>query len=264
MRRGLLHPARAPLPGARQLDLARTLARLKPWFESDRHRKVGQNAKYDRHVLANHGIDVRGVVHDTLMPPTCWKATSATTWIRSHAPPGRDDDPYEDVAGKGASSICFDQVSVESATEYSAEDADVTFQLHGALATDRGGREVEAHLRRHRGAGVQRTPAMERNGVLIDAALLATQGGELGAKMRSSRGRRTSCRQPFNLASPKQLGEISSAAQAPAGEKDALGSALHGRGVLEKLASTTPAQGAARAPGLAKLKSTYTDKRRAW
>ena len=143
-------------PGAPdQLDREATLARLKPWFESDRHRKVGQNAKYDRHVLANHGIDVRGVVHDTLL---------ASYVLESHQRHDMDSLAmrhlgaktilYEEVAGKGASSISFDQVGVERATEYSAEDADVTFQLHGALwPRIEADEKLRAHLRRHRDPG---------------------------------------------------------------------------------------------------------------
>ncbi|MCW5594200.1 MAG: DNA polymerase I, partial [Burkholderiales bacterium] len=173
-------------PGAPdQLDREAVLERLRPWFESAERRKVGQNAKYDRHVLANHGIDVKGVVHDTLL---------ASYVLESHQRHDMDSLAmrhlgaktilYEEVAGKGASSIGFDQVSVERATEYSAEDSDVTFQLHGALWPRI---DSDAKLR-HIYADIEMPVsgvllAMERNGVLIDSALLATQGNELGGKM---------------------------------------------------------------------------------
>jgi DNA polymerase-1 len=253
-------------PGAPdQLDREAVLARLKPWFESARHRKVGQNAKYDRHVLANAGIDVQGVVHDTLL---------ASYVLESHQRHDMDSLAmrhlgaktilYEEVAGKGASSICFDQVSVESATEYSAEDADVTFQLHGALWP-----RIEADAKlRHIYADIEIPVAgvllaMERNGVLIDSALLATQGNELGTKMMALEAKAHELAgQPFNLASPKQLGEILFAQlKLPVVKKTPSGAPSTDEEVLEKLALDHPLPKALlEHRGLAKLKSTYTDK----
>jgi len=253
-------------PGAPdQLDREAVLARLKPWFESARHRKVGQNAKYDRHVLANAGIDVRGVVHDTLL---------ASYVLESHQRHDMDSLAmrhlgaktihYEEVAGKGASSICFDQVSVESATEYSAEDADVTFQLHGALWP-----RIEADAKlRHIYADIEIPVAgvllaMERNGVLIDSALLSTQGNELGTKMMTLEAKAHELAgQPFNLASPKQLGEILFAQlKLPVVKKTPSGAPSTDEEVLEKLALDHPLPKALlEHRGLAKLKSTYTDK----
>ncbi len=253
-------------PGAPdQLDREAVLARLKAWFESDRHRKVGQNAKYDRHVLANHGIDVKGVVHDTLL---------ASYVLESHQRHDMDSLAmrhlgaktilYEEVAGKGASSICFDQVSVERATEYSAEDSDVTFQLHGALWPRI---EPDAKLR-HIYADIEIPVsgvllAMERNGVLIDSALLATQGNELGIKMMElERKAHELAGQPFNLASPKQLGEILfNQLKLPPVKKTPSGAPSTDEEVLEKLALDHPLPKALlEHRGLSKLKSTYTDK----
>jgi DNA polymerase-1 len=253
-------------PGAPdQLGREAVLARLRPWLESARHRKVGQNAKYDRHVLANHGIDVRGVAHDTLL---------ASYVLESHQRHDMDSLAtrhlgaktilYEEVAGKGASSIPFDQVSVERATEYSAEDADVTFQLHGALWP-----RIEADARlRHIYADIEMPVsgvllAMERTGVLVDAALLATQGNELGAKMMElERKAHELAGQPFNLASPKQLGEILfGQLKLPPVKKTPSGAPSTDEEVLEKLALDHPLPRALlEHRALAKLKSTYTDK----
>ncbi len=253
-------------PGAPdQLDREAVLERLRPWFESDECRKVGQNAKYDRHVLANHGVTVRGVVHDTLL---------ASYVLESHQRHDMDSLAmrhlgaktilYEEVAGKGASSICFDQVSVERATEYSAEDSDVTFQLHGVLWP-----QIEADAKlRHIYADIE-VPvsgvllAMERNGVLIDSALLATQGNELGGKMMElERKAHELAGQPFNLASPKQLGEIlfGQLKLTPV-KKTPSGAPSTDEEVLEKLALDHPLPKALlEHRALSKLKSTYTDK----
>ncbi len=253
-------------PGAPdQLDLDRTLARLKPWFESARHRKVGQNAKYDRHILANHGIDVQGVVHDTLLASYVLESNQRhdmDSLAMRHL--GAKTILYEEVAGKGASSICFDQVSVESATEYSAEDADVTFQLHQALWP-----RVEADAKlAHIYADIEIPVAgvlltMERNGVLIDAALLAAQGSELGTKMMALEAKAHELAgQPFNLASPKQLGEILfERLKLPVVKKTPSGAPSTDEEVLEKLALDHPLPKALlEHRGLSKLKSTYTDK----
>ncbi|MGE0356311.1 MAG: DNA polymerase I [Burkholderiales bacterium] len=253
-------------PGAPdQLDREATLARLKPWLESPSHRKVAQNAKYDRHVLANHGIVVRGVVHDTLL---------ASYVLESHQRHDMDSlamrhlgaktIAYEEVAGKGASSIPFDQVGVERATEYSAEDADVTFQLHGVLWP-----RLEADAKLSRIYSDIEIPvsgvllAMERHGVLIDGALLAAQGGELGAKMLALEAKAHELAgQPFNLASPKQLGEILfTQLKLPVVKKTPSGSPSTDEEVLEKLALDHPLPKALlEHRAMSKLKSTYTDK----
>jgi DNA polymerase-1 len=253
-------------PGAPdQLDLDRTLQRLRPWFESAKHRKVGQNAKYDRHVLANHGIGVAGVVHDTLLESYVLESHQRhdmDSLAMRHL--GAKTILYEEVAGKGASMIPFDQVGIERATEYSAEDADVTFQLHAALGPRVAGdakldyvySKIEMPV-----SGV--LLAMERHGVLIDAALLATQGGELGAKMMALEAKAHELAgQPFNLGSPKQLGEILfGKLQLPVVKKTPSGAPSTDEEVLEKLALDHPLPKALlEHRGLSKLKSTYTDK----
>jgi DNA polymerase-1 len=248
-----------------QLDFERVLARLKPWFESERHRKVGQNAKYDCHVLANHGIAVRGVVHDTLLQSYVLESHlrhDMDSLAMRHL--GAKTISYEEVAGKGASQIPFDQVEVGRATEYSAEDADVTFQLHRALwpliEPDEKLRYIYADLEIPV-AGVLLT--MERNGVLVDADLLAVQGRELGQKMMELEARAHELAgQPFNLASPKQLGEILfDRMKLPVVKKTPSGAPSTDEEVLEKLALDHPLPKALlEHRGLAKLKSTYTDK----
>ena len=253
-------------PGAPdQLDLDATLERLRPWFESPARPKVAQNAKYDRHVLANHGIRVAGVAHDTLL---------ASYVLESHQRHDMDSLAmrhlgartilYEEVAGKGASSIPFDQVGIDRATEYSAEDADVTFQLHGALWPMI---EADAKLR-HVYEAIELPVSgvlldMERHGVLIDGALLATQGGELGARMLALESRvQELAGQPFNVASPKQLGEILFGKLGlPVVKKTPSGAPSTDEEVLEKLALDHPLPKALlEHRGLVKLKSTYTDK----
>ncbi|MBK7659313.1 MAG: DNA polymerase I [Betaproteobacteria bacterium] len=253
-------------PGAPdQLDLDATLERLRPWFESASHRKVGQNAKYDRHVLLNHGIRVEGVVHDTLLESYVLESHQRhdmDSLAMRHL--GAKTILFEEVAGKGASMIPFDQVGVERATEYSAEDADVTFQLHGAL-----GPRVESDDKLRFIYETIEIPVsgvlleMERNGVLIDGALLATQGGELGAKMMLLEAKAHELAgQPFNLGSPKQLGEILfGKLQLPVVKKTPSGAPSTDEEVLEKLALDHPLPKALlEHRGLSKLKSTYTDK----
>src|SRR5205085_7981088 len=162
------------------------LHRLKPWLEDASKIKVGQNSKYDRHVFANYGITVRGVTHDTLLESYVLQSHQrhdmdalATRFLGASGLL-----QYADVAGKGASQIPFDQVDVERATAYSAEDADVTLQIHGAVLP-----RVERDAKLKRIYSEIEIPVtsvlltMERNGVLIDIAQLQRQGNELGQKM---------------------------------------------------------------------------------
>ncbi len=249
-----------------QIPLAQALERLRPWLEDAARPKVGQNAKYDRHVLANHGITVRGVVHDTLLQSYVLESHQrhdmdalATRYLGAAGL-----IQYTDVAGKGASQIPFDQVDVQRATDYSAEDADVTLQLHGALWPKI---ERDAKLKRIYAdieipvAGVLLT--MERNGVLIDGALLARQGQELGQKMLElERRAHELAGGPFNLGSPKQLCEVLfNRLQLRTIKKTPSGAPSVDEEVLEKLALDHPICATLlEHRGLAKLKSTYTDK----
>ena len=168
-----------------QLERAAVLARLKPWLEDARRPKLGQNAKYDMHVLANLDIRLAGVVHDTLLESYV---------LESHRPHDMDSlaerhlglktITYDEVTGKGAARIGFEQVAVERATEYSAEDADVTLQLHQALYPQvQAGEKLERIYREVEMPLVTVLFRMERHGVLLDVALLNELSREFGEKM---------------------------------------------------------------------------------
>ncbi len=248
-----------------QLSLADTLARLKPWFEDASRAKVAQNAKYDMHVLANHGIRVAGVLHDTLLQSYV---------LESHKPHDMDSMAmrhlgvktitYEEVAGKGAGQIGFDQVSVETATQYSAEDADITLQLHLSLSPQVSADEKLARVYRDIEMPVMPVLlAMERHGVLIDSRRLEAQSAELGQKMLVlEKEAHELAGQPFNVNSPKQLQEILFEKHGlPVIKKTPSGTPSTDEEVLEQLALDHPLpKRILDYRGLSKLKSTYTDK----
>lgn len=248
-----------------QLDLDLVLKKLKPWFEDPTARKLGQNLKYDRHVLANHGVELRGIEHDTLLQSYVLesdKAHDMDALAARHL--GLKTISFAEVAGKGAQAIGFEQVSIEAATTYSAEDADVTLQLHHSMYPRL---EADAKL-----AGIYtdiEMPVMEvlyrmeRNGVLIDPALLVIQSRELGEKMlECEKKAHDVAGGPFNLNSPKQIQEILFDKQGlPVVKKTPSGTPSTDEDVLQQLAEDFPL------PrlildyrGLTKLKSTYTDK----
>jgi DNA polymerase-1 len=249
-----------------QLPLDKVLQRLRPWLEDATRLKVGQNAKYDRHVFANYGIDVRGVMHDTLLQSYVLESHQrhdmdalATRFLGASGLL-----QYTDVAGKGAGQIPFDQVDIQRATEYSAEDADVTLQLHGALLP-----RVTGDAKLNRIYSEIEIPvasvllAMERNGVLIDAQLLQRQGHELGQKMLELEKKAHELGGgPFNLGSPKQLCDVLfNRLQLKTIKKTPSGAPSVDEEVLEKLAQDHPICAALlEHRGVAKLKSTYTDK----
>jgi DNA polymerase-1 len=253
-------------PGAPdQLPLEPTLARLAPWFANPRKFKVGQNLKYDQHVLANHGIALAGVVHDTLLQSYV---------LEAHRPHDMDSlawrhlnvktIAYADVAGKGAKQIDFDQVDIEGATRYSAEDADITLQLHRYLYP-----RISADPKLDRIYSTIEMPVrevlfdMERTGVMLDTALLAAQSRELGEKvMALEREAYELAGHPFNLASPKQLAEILfERMKLPSPRKTATGQPSTDEDVLTELAADYPLpKRILEHRALAKLKSTYTDK----
>jgi DNA polymerase I len=248
-----------------QLSREQVLERLRPWLESSSQRKVGQNLKYDQHVFANHGIALRGIAHDTLLQSyviEAHKSHDMGSLATRHL--NRSTIAYADVAGKGASQIGFDQVSVEQATQYSSEDADVTMHLHGVLYP-----QVERLEKLRFIYESVELPAaqvlfrMERNGVKIDSAALAQQSHELGERLLTLEKQAYEvAEQPFNLNSPKQLGEILfEKLKLPVVKKTASGAPSTDEEVLEKLAQDYPLpQLLLQYRGLAKLKSTYTDK----
>ena len=253
----------AGAPG--QVGVDRALALLGPWLADPARKKVGQNLKYDQHVLANHGVKLAGVAHDTLLEHYV---------LESHARHDMDSlaerflgvktISYDDVTGKGAGRIPFEQVDVARATEYSAEDADITLRLHRAFHP-----RVAAEPRLDFVYAKIEMPVrevifrVERNGVLIDAALLADQSRELGQKMFELEERAyREAGQPFNLNSPKQIGEIFfEQLKLPVVKKTPSGAPSTDEEVLEKLALDYPLpKTLLEYRALAKLKSTYTDK----
>ncbi len=253
-------------PGAPdQLDFDATLARLRPWLEDASKPKLAQHAKYDTHVFANHGIALAGIAHDTLLESYV---------LESHRPHDMDSlaerhlgektIAYEEVCGKGASQIGFDQVDLERATAYAAEDADITLRLHEALYPRIEAQPTLAFVYRDLELPTLRVLfAMERHGVLVDAKLLEAQSAELGKKMAAlEQDAHLAAEQPFNLNSPKQIQEILFTKQGikPI-KKTPSGAPSVDEDVLQQLALDHPLPKLIlEYRGLAKLKSTYTDK----
>ena len=248
-----------------QLNFAECLAKIKPILENPAIKKVGQNLKYDQHVLANHGIAINGIAHDTLLQSYVFeshKSHGMDALSERHL--GFKPISFEEVAGKGAKQVTFNQVTVETAAEYAAEDADITLQLHQAMypqvAADSKLDYIYSHIEM---PSSQALFNIERNGVLIDRAMLASQSNEIGNKLIALENQAYELAgQPFNLASPKQLQEIlfdklgikptkKTPSGAPSTDED----------VLQELALDHPLPKVLlEYRGLAKLKSTYTDK----
>ena len=248
-----------------QLDFSTSLNKIKPILENPLIKKVGQNLKYDQHVLANHGITLQGIAHDTLLQSYV---------LESHKTHGMDDlaerhlglktISFEDVAGKGAKQVTFNQVTVEVAAEYAAEDADITLQLHQALypqiAVDAKLDFIYSQIEMPSSNALF---TIERNGVLIDRDMLNIQSNEIGMKLISLENQAYELAgQPFNLASPKQLQEIlfGKLGIKPL-KKTPSGTPSTDEDVLQELALDYPLPKVLlEYRGLAKLKSTYTDK----
>ncbi|MBB5020080.1 DNA polymerase-1 [Chitinivorax tropicus] len=246
-----------------QLGLSLVLDALRPWLEDAHYKKLGQNLKYDQHVLANHGISLRGVAHDTLLQSYV---------LESHKTHNMDDlaarhlgvktITFEEICGKGAKQIGFDEVDLDTATRYSAEDADITLQLHQALYPQLDDKlrhiyeQVEMPVR-------EVLFKIERQGVLIDVQKLQQQSHELGQAILALEAKaHEAAGQPFNLGSPKQIGEILfEKLQLPVVKKTPKGAPSTDEDVLEKLAEDYPLPKLIlQHRSLSKLKSTYTDK----
>lgn len=248
-----------------QLNRERALQKLRPWLESAQHKKLGQNLKYDQHIFANHGIALAGVAEDTLLQSYV---------LESHRPHDMDNlahrhlniktISYAEVVGKGAKQISFDQVDLATATRYAAEDADITLQLHQTLSPqlkaqgrlDAVYREIELPAR-------QVLFVMERNGVLLDSTMLGVQSRELGERLLAiEAAAHAAAGQPFNLNSPKQIQEILfDKLQLPVKKKTPGGTPSTDEDVLQELALDYPLPKILlEYRGMAKLKSTYTDK----
>ena len=253
-------------PGApTQLSRELVLAKLKPWLENPACAKVGQNLKYDSHVFANHGVHLQGILHDTLLESYVFeshKSHDMDSLALRHL--GHKTISFEEVCGKGASQIGFDQVELQRATDYAAEDADITLQLHQAMWPQI--EHDEKLLRIYRQIELPTAVVLqkiERNGVLINKDLLAIQSHEIGVRLLELEQKAYElAEQPFNLNSPKQLGEIFfTKLGLPVVKKTPSGAPSTDEEVLQKLAENYPLPKVLlEYRGLAKLKSTYTDK----
>ncbi|MDT0358366.1 DNA polymerase I [Herbaspirillum huttiense F1] len=248
-----------------QLSREHVLAKLKPWLEDASKAKLGQHLKYDSHIFANYGVRLAGVKHDTLLESYVFE---------SHRPHDMDSlaarhlerktITYAEVCGKGASQIGFNEVAIERATEYAAEDAEVTLALHHAMwpqiEHDDKLRFIYEKIEVPTSVVLQK---IERNGVLIDSERLGQQSHDLGKRMLEIEQQAYDLAgQPFNLNSPKQLGEILfGKLELPVVKKTASGAPSTDEEVLQKLAEDYPLPKVLLDyRGLAKLKSTYTDK----
>jgi DNA polymerase-1 len=248
-----------------QLPVDLVLDKLKLWLEDASKAKAGQNLKYDKHIFANHGITLNGIVHDTLLQSYV---------LESHRPHDMDSLAlrhlgaktigYDEITGKGTGRIGFDQVDIERATQYAAEDADITLQLHQHLYP-----EILKDVKLDYIYRTLEMPVlsilfeMERNGVLLDLKLLEVQSRELGEKMLALESQAHAIAgQPFNLNSPRQIQEILfNQLKLPVIKKTPGGTPSTDEDVLQQLALDYPlAKILLDYRGLAKLKSTYTDK----
>jgi DNA polymerase I len=248
-----------------QLPMDEVLARLKPWLEDGSRPKLGQNVKYDLHVFANHGIAVQGYTHDTMLESyvlEAHKTHGLGALAERHL--GRLGLSYEDLCGKGVHQIPFAQVDVAKASEYSSEDSEMCLHVHELLEprlqADAGLDFVYRQIEMPVSLLLAR---IERNGVLIDAARLQAQSHELAQRLVALEQQAYEIAgQPFNMGSPKQIGEILfNKLGLPVVKKTATGAPSTDEEVLDKLAADYPLPAKIlEYRGLAKLKSTYTDK----
>ena len=249
-----------------QLDLDATLALLKPWLENPARPKVGHHLKYDAHVLQHHGIALAGIRHDSMLESYVLNSVAVRHDMDSVAKHylGINTIKYEDVAGKGARQIGFDQVPVENAAQYAAEDADVTLRMHQALwpklCAEPKLKALYTEIEQPLSLVLL---AMEARGVLLDASLLRKQSSEIGIRLQQLQTMAHGLAGgEFNLDSPRQLQQILfEKLQIPVLRKTPTGQPSTAEDVLEELADQYEL------PrlildyrGLAKLKSTYTDK----
>ncbi len=247
-----------------QLNREEVLSKLKPWLENGAKKKLGQHIKYDRHVFANHGVEVQGYAHDTMLQSyvlEAHKPHGLASLAERHL--GRSGIGYEDLCGKGVHQISFSQVAIDKASEYSCEDSDQTLDVHLALWPRI---EVDAKLRFIYDLEIASSESLyrvERNGVLIDASILSAQSHELGKRiMALEQEAYELAGQPFNLGSPKQIGDVFfTKLGLPVVKKTPSGAPSTDEEVLEKLAEDYPLPAKIlEHRGLSKLKGTYTDK----
>ncbi|MCR6474619.1 DNA polymerase I [Variovorax sp. ZS18.2.2] len=247
-----------------QLPIDEVLARLKPWLENPEKKKLGQHIKYDRHVFANHGIEVQGYAHDTMLQSyvlEVHRPHGLSSLAERHL--GRSGISYEDLCGKGAHQISFSQVDIAKAAEYSCEDSDQTLDVHRTLWPQLEANEKLRFIYQLEMDSSEALYRVERNGVMIDSATLAAQSHELGTRiMALEQEAYEIAGQPFNLGSPKQIGEIFfTKLGLPVVKKTPSGAPSTDEEVLEKLAEDYPLPAKIlEHRGLSKLKGTYTDK----
>jgi DNA polymerase-1 len=206
-------PVAHDYPGApEQLPREDVLEKLRPWLESDRHAKVGHHLKYDAHVLRRHGIELGGMAYDSMLESYVLNSVATRHDMDSTARHylGRETIHYEDVAGKGAKQLTFNQVDLDTAAPYAAEDADITLALHTELWAQLG--KIPALRRVYETIEQPLVPIlleMEETGVLLDKDMLARQSRELEKTMQAlEKQAHELAGGPFNLGSPKQLQEI--------------------------------------------------------
>jgi DNA polymerase-1 len=248
-----------------QLQRDDVLKQLQPLLQDPSKTIILQNAKYDMGVLANYGIEITAPIMDTMLESYVLDSSASRHDMDSLALKylGKRTISFTDIAGKGAKQLTFNQIDLETAATYAAEDADVTLQLHHAL----GGRvqeipELQRVLSDIELPLISVLSHMERNGVRIDAALLAQQSTELGTRLQELEQEAYQLAgSVFNLASPKQLQEILyTQMKLPILEKTPTGAASTGESVLQELALNYPLPKIIlEYRGLSKLKSTYTD-----
>ncbi len=254
-------------PGAPdQLDRDEVLAALKPWLEDEKREKVGHHLKYDAHVLARYDIALGGMAFDSMLESYVLNSVATRHDMDSVARQylGKETIHYEDVAGKGAKQLSFNQVDLEAAAPYAAEDADITLQLHETLWKQLADvpplRAVYENIEQPL---VRVLLDMEETGVLVDREMLKVQSTELGRKMmRLEKKAHELAGGPFNLGSPKQLQEILFEQQGlPVLRKTPKGQPSTAEDVLVELAADYELPAVIiDYRGVSKLKSTYTDK----
>ena len=249
-----------------QLDRDTVLSRLKPLLEDERHRKVGQNLKFDRNVLRNHGIELRGIAYDTMLESYVLNSTATRHNMDDLAARylGHTTITFEEIAGKGVKQLTFNQIELEQAAPYAAEDADITLRLHQTLwpklEQESGLAELFTRIELPL---VPILADMERRGALISAPLLAEQSRQIELRLQDLENQaHLLAGEPFNLSSPKQLGEVLyTKLGLPVLKKTPKGAPSTAEEVLVELAETYELPKLLlEHRTLAKLKSTYTDK----
>jgi DNA polymerase-1 len=254
-------------PGApEQLDRDETLTLLKPLLEDPDRPKLGHNLKYDASVLANHGIHMRGILHDTMLESYVFNSTASRHDMDSLCVKylNHTNIHFEDIAGKGAKQLTFNQIGLEEAGPYAAEDADMTLQLHKCFWPQLG--ELEGQRRLYEEIEIPLVPVLsriERTGVLVDADLLHQQSGELSSRMAElEQAAHDTAGEVFNLSSPKQLQAILfEKMDLPVIRKTPKGQPSTAEDVLQELAEDYDLPRLIlEHRSLSKLKSTYTDK----